>query len=170
MNSHLIDLAQTLGLFAGGVILGVLLTTYVTARVRLMDSIATEVERVEPTKRKWLTTDRASTVMILGMMLALLLAGVSMILNNQSLAEQARQDCLRAAETTRALADRSAVYREGAAADLAWKRQVRAELLRMGAKPDSGLIRSTDEAIRKGADYLEHLHENPLPQESVKEC
>lgn len=136
--------------------------------------------------RAWLRGPvSGNTVMILGGFFTVVLALVVLIQQQSDQREDDRdQDrlCAFVDDLSSTLRERSGNYRLGAeseleddAADLEWKRSVKAELRKLGAAPDSALVQVTADAIRAQEasiaaeqDYLDHLKVNPVP--TLGEC
>lgn len=175
MSPETLEAIRALAQFAGGALIGFLvsmLTTYVNTRVRLMEAVLTEAEKQEPTptRRAWWKTDRVLPYVVVIVMVALLLSGVSWIKSGAEEAENRRRDCIRSAETARVLQDRTRNYREAAQSERELWHNLRKQLRAMGAGPRSPLVQSIDGYLDDQQVYLQHLRENPYPRESVKDC
>lgn len=175
MSPETLEAIRAFSQFAGGALLGFfvsILTTHINTRTRVMQAVLTEAEKQETVRRRpsWRTSDRMQTFVVILVMVALLLSGISWFTSGQKNAEERRQDCFRSAEVSRVLRDRTKNYREAARSERALWFDLRKQLRAMGAGPNSPLIKSIDTYLDDQATYLEHLRDNPYPRESVKDC
>lgn len=178
------DLIQAVAFFGGGALVGFLMGLFVNDRHRLVTTVLNEAEYDMPSRRRLLNAETARSLFVIVLMIAMLLTGLAWLQAGRENAEQDKRDCLNAADTSKTLQERSRNYLHGAkatlrnsVADLQWKRQTRAYLLTIGAEPDSPLVKSTTEAIRKAEqgiagqrDYIMHLRSNPYPSKAAKDC
>lgn len=175
MSPETLELIRALAQFAAGAIVGFvvsILTTYLNARTRVLETVLTEAERVERAKTRgtWWKADRVLPFVVVIVMVALLLSGISWIQSGQKDREERRRDCIRAVEVSRVLQDRTRNYRESAQSERELWRNLRKQLRDMGAGPRSPLIQSIDGYLDDQRVYLEHLNQNPYPRDSVKDC
>lgn len=175
MRPETLEAIRAFAQFAGGAFVGFIvstLTTYINARARVLESVLTTVEQEERTRARgtWWKGDRILPWVAVLVMVALLLSGVSWIKAGQEDAEERRRDCLRAAEVSRVLQERTRNYRDQAISEQELWRNLRKQLREMGAGPRSPLVQSIDGYLEAQRDYLSHLRENPYPRESVKDC
>lgn len=189
MTPATLEAIQAFAQFAGGALVGFVistLTTYYNARTRVMESVLTEAEHndIAAHRRYRARSDKVLPFVVVVVMIAMLLAGVSWIKSGQDDAENRRNDCIRAAGVAETLRDRTRNYLKGATAelkddraDLRWKRDIARTLIQLGAGTNDALVKSTNRAIsaqersiEREADYIEHLENNPVPKASTEDC
>jgi hypothetical protein len=175
MSPETLEAIRAFSQFAGGARVGFvvsIVTTYLNTRARLMQAVLTEAEKEQRTliREPRVKSDRAMPFVVVLVMAALLLAGVSWMKSGQQNSEERRQDCLRSAEVSRVLRDRTKNYRDAAVSERRLWLNMRRQLRTMGTGPHSPLIENIDTYLADQATYLEHLKDNPYPRESVKDC
>lgn len=164
MTTALLELAKVIAYGGLGCLLGYLGGVRAADRHRLTTEILDEAEVDVPGKRRLLGRDAVQTVVVVAVMLAMLLTGISWMQSDQDNAEQDQRDCRQAAETAKTLRERTANYLEKARADLQWKLEIRNAMVQLGAEPDSPFLAATRESIAKDREYVDHLKENPYPK------
>ena len=175
MSPATIDAVQAFAQFSGGALIGFfasILTTYVNARIQLMEAVLTEAEKQERKRprSRWWSADRILPAVVIIVMVALLLAGLSWIKAGQEQADNQRRDCLRSVQVSQVLQARTNNYLESARSERQLWLDLRRQLRRMGAGPRSSLVQSIDRHLIDQRTYLRHLRKNPYATESAKDC
>lgn len=171
MSAAILDeLVRIVAYGAGGFLLGCLFSVWVADRHRVITEVLDEAERDVPTKRKRMSGDTLQSVIVIGLMVMMFLTAIVWLQSDQENAEQDKRECIRAAAVTQALRQRTANYLESATSEQELWRNLRAQLVLMGGKPESPLIRSIDRHLRDQRVYLDHLRDNPVPRGSAKDC
>lgn len=163
------ELIRVIAYGGGGALIGYLTASRVNDQHRLVMSVLNESEKDLPTRRRLLSGQTLQTIAVLAIMLALLLTGLVWLQTDRQNAMQDKQDCLRAAETSRTLQERTRNYLLNANAEMDWLTRIRGVLV-TASSPDSPLVESTDEYIAAKRSYVRHLRSNPYPKQDAEDC
>lgn len=170
MSEYLPELVRVVAYGGIGAFVGFLVGLWAGDRHRVIEEVLHEVERDEVTKHKLISGDRLQTVIVIGFMVLMLLTGLVWLQTDQENAEQDKRECLRTAETTEVLRERTDNYLESATSEQTLWRDLRSQLVGMGSPPNSPLIDSIDRHLKDQRTYLDHLRSNPVPRGTARDC
>lgn len=153
-----------------GVFLGYVVGLWTNDRHTLITTVLHEAERDMPTRRPFLSPARIQSIIAIFVMVALLLAGVSLLRSESEAARQNERDCRTIATISDTLRERTQVYREAARPERDLWRDLRRTLLAQGIPARSDLVRSIDVYLTQQESYIRHLKRNPYPKNVLQEC
>lgn len=153
---------------AGGYLAGYTACLWINDQHRLTTAILGASERDMPaSQRRLLTAATLQSAVVILVMVALLLTGITWLHTERDNAAQDRRDCLTMAQITSTLQGRTANYRQQALAEQRLWKNIRRLL---GDDPNGAASRSIDEYLRAQQRYLLHLANNPYPRGLPEDC
>lgn len=164
------ELVRIVAYGGGGILLGFVVGLWANDRHTLVTTVLGESERDMPTRRPFLSPARVQTLVVILVMIALLLTGLSWLRVEQENQEQDERDCRTLASLATTLRERTAVYREAAQPERDLWTDLRRTLIASGVRANSDLVRSIDVYLAQQASYIRHLKRNPYPRNVLEEC
>lgn len=156
----------------GGALFGYSFCLWINDQHRLASAILNESEKDMPTRRRFLSAATLQSAVVILVMIALLLTGITWLSAERENAEQDQRDCVTLAQVSETLQGRTQNYREAAVAERRLWEDIRSILV--GLNPDaaseSPAVRSIDEYLDEQARYLRHLRNNPYPHDIPEDC
>lgn len=143
----------------------------VNDRHRVLTEVMSVSGQDGPTRpRRRARTDTLQVVTVVVVMVAMLLTGLTWLRSAQVEARQQRQSCEVLAEVSTTLRKRTQVYLESARDNERVWHDLRADLVKLGAKPGAPIVVSIDRYLASQGRYLAHLKANPYPAADGKDC
>lgn len=153
-----------------GAVFGFALCSWVNDQHRLTTSILNESEKDMPTRRPFLSAASLQSFVVILVMVALLLTGLVWISTGRENAAQDERDCKTVAKIAETLQGRTKTYAEQAIAERRLWQDIR-DILAVGEGPASdAAVRSVDEYLQAQGRYVDHLANNPYPQDVPEDC
>lgn len=142
----------------------------VSDRHRVLTEVMAVSAQDPPARRRRLRTDTLQVVTVVVVMVAMLLTGLTWLRSSQVEARQQRQSCEVLAEVSTTLRKRTLVYLEAARDNQQVWHDLRADLVKLGAKPRAPIVTSIDRYLGSQDRYLRHLEANPYPTANGRDC
>lgn len=153
---------------SGGALFGYALCLWINDQHALTSAILHESEKDMPNDRsRFVSAATLQSGVVILVMVALLLTGITWLSAERANREQDRRDCLRMSQITETLQGRTANYREAAVAERKLWLDIRHLL---SDQSPNAASRSIDAYLAEQGRYLRHLKNNPYPRGVPEDC